>query len=46
MKISPEWVKQNIFCLITNASQNILTNFLVSEVFIKNVIFIMVLMII
>jgi hypothetical protein len=35
MKISPGWLKQNIYKNIKNASQKILTNFLVSEVFIK-----------
>jgi hypothetical protein len=46
MKVSPEWLKQNIFLKIKNASQKILTNFFVSEVFIKNAIFTMLLMII
>jgi hypothetical protein len=45
MKISPGWLKQNIFknqkCLAKS-----LTNFFASEVFIKNVIFSMRLMII
>jgi hypothetical protein len=45
MKISPEWLKQNIFLNIKNVSQKILTNFFVSEVFIKNVVFSMLLMI-
>jgi hypothetical protein len=45
MKISPGWLKQNKFFKLKNASQKILTNFFVSEVFIKNVIFSMVLMI-
>jgi hypothetical protein len=35
MKISPGWLKQNIFLTIKNASQKILTNFFVSEVFIN-----------
>jgi hypothetical protein len=39
MKISRGWLKQNIFKKLKNASQKILTNFFVSEVFIKNVIF-------
>jgi hypothetical protein len=39
MKISPGWLKQNIFLKSKIASQKILTNFFVSEVFIKNVIF-------
>jgi hypothetical protein len=46
MKISPGWLEQNIFLKIKNASQNILTIFFVLEVFIKNVIFSMLLMII
>jgi hypothetical protein len=45
MKISHGWLKQNIFLKIKNASQKIL-NFFVSEVFIKNAIFGMLLMII
>jgi hypothetical protein len=44
MKISPGWLKQNIFLKIKN--KKILTNFFVSEVFINNVIFGMLLMII
>jgi hypothetical protein len=45
MKISPGWPKQNIFLKIKNASQKIfITNFLVSDVFIKNVIFSMLLL--
>jgi hypothetical protein len=39
MKISPGRLKQNVFKKIKNASLKILTNFFVSEVFIKNVIF-------
>jgi hypothetical protein len=35
MKSSPGWLKQNIFKKIKNASQKILANFFVSEVFIK-----------
>jgi hypothetical protein len=46
MKISPRWLKQNIFLKIKNASQNILPNFVVSGVLIKNFIFSMLLMII
>jgi hypothetical protein len=46
IKISPGWLKQNIFLKIKNASQKMLTNFFVSEVFIKDVIFSMLLMII
>jgi hypothetical protein len=46
MKISPGWLKQNIYLKIKNASQKILTNFFVSEVFIENVILGMLLMII
>jgi hypothetical protein len=46
LKISPGWLKQNIFLKIKNAAQKILTHFFVSEVFIKNVIFNMLLMII
>jgi hypothetical protein len=46
MKISPGWFKQNIFLKIKNASQKISKNFLVEEVFIKSVIFSMLLMII
>jgi hypothetical protein len=46
MKISPGWLKQYIFKKIRNASQKILTNFFVSEVFIKNGLFSMLLMII
>jgi hypothetical protein len=46
MKINPGWLKQNIFSKIKNASQKILTNFFASEVFIKNVIYSMLLMII
>jgi hypothetical protein len=46
MKIIPGWRKQNNLKQIKNASQKILTNFFVSEVFIKNVIFSMLLMII
>jgi hypothetical protein len=45
VKISPGWLKQNIF-LIENASQKILTGFFVLEVFIENVIFSMLLMVI
>jgi hypothetical protein len=44
MKISTGWLKQNIFLKNKNASQKILTNSFVSEVFIKNVIFSMLLM--
>jgi hypothetical protein len=36
MKISPGWLRQNILLIIKKASQKILTNFFVSEVFIKN----------
>jgi hypothetical protein len=39
LKIIPGWLKQNICLKIKNASQNILTNFFASEVFVKNVIF-------
>jgi hypothetical protein len=46
MKISPGWLKQNIFLKIKNALQKILTNFFVSEVFIRNAIFSMLLMIV
>jgi hypothetical protein len=46
MKISPGWLKQNIYLKIKNASQKNLTNFFVSEVFIENVILGMLLMII
>jgi hypothetical protein len=35
MKISPGWLKQNVFQNFKKASQKILTNFFVSEVFIK-----------
>jgi hypothetical protein len=45
MKISPGWLQQNIFLKIKNALQKILTNFFVLEVFIKNVIFSMLLII-
>jgi hypothetical protein len=45
MKISPGWLNQNISLKIKNASQKILTNFFVSEYFIQNVIFSMLLMI-
>jgi hypothetical protein len=43
MKLSPGWLTQNIFKKIKNASQKILTIFFVSEVFLKNVIFSMLL---
>jgi hypothetical protein len=47
MKISTGWLKQNIYKKkIKNTSQKILTSFFVSVVFIKKVIFIMLLMII
>jgi hypothetical protein len=46
METSPGWLKKNIYLKIKNASQKNLTNFFVSEVFIKNVIFSMLLMII
>jgi hypothetical protein len=46
MKINPGWLKQNIFKKIKNASQKILTNFFVSEVFVKNANFSMLVMII
>jgi hypothetical protein len=39
MKISPGWLKQKAFLKMKNDLQIILTNFFVSEVFIKNVIF-------
>jgi hypothetical protein len=42
MKIRPGWLKQNIF-KNKNATQKIVTNFFVSEVFIKNAIFSMLL---
>jgi hypothetical protein len=47
MKLSPGWhIKAKYFLKIKNALQKILTNFFLSEVFIKNVIFSMILMII
>jgi hypothetical protein len=46
MKISPGRLRKNIFLKIKNASQKIWTNLFASEVFIKNVIFNMLLMII
>jgi hypothetical protein len=46
MKLSPGWLKQNIFEKIKNALQKVLTNFFVSGVFIENVIFSILLMII
>jgi hypothetical protein len=46
MKISIGWLNQNILLKIRNASQKILTNFFVSEVFIKNANLSMLLMII
>jgi hypothetical protein len=46
IKIIPGWLKQNIFLKIKNASQKVRTNFFVSEVFLKNVIFNMLLMIV
>jgi hypothetical protein len=46
METSPGWLKKNIYLKIKNASQKNLTNFFVSEVFIQNVIFSMLLMII
>jgi hypothetical protein len=35
LKLSPGWLKQNIFLKIKTASQKILTNFFVSKLFIK-----------
>jgi hypothetical protein len=46
LKIITGLLKQNIFLKIKNASQKIFTNFFVSEVFIKNIIFSMLLMVI
>jgi hypothetical protein len=45
MKKSPGLLKQSIFIKIKNALKKIITNFFVSEVLIKNVIFSMLLMI-
>jgi hypothetical protein len=39
IKISPGWLKQNIFLKIKNASQKNLIKLFVSDVFTKNVIF-------
>jgi hypothetical protein len=43
MKIRHGWLEAKYFLKIKNASQKILTNFFVSEVFIKKVIFRMLL---